>query len=189
VSAGRRDQNKLIYIAIGGFGITCVVLFLAGSLITPDVEPGFPISQSATPQTDGTFQLTVDTKDRKTWVPISLGAGKVLIGVGDPDIALRRYVAQAPGGAANLGDVALADARVSTNTKWVNDTVVDGEVQNETLSKWYSYSYWTHLLRPKGNTYAVRLKSGGVAYLRFVSYYCEPEGSGCLTIRYRLERG
>ena len=58
------------------------------------------------------------------------------------------------------------------------------------LAGWYEYSYWSHLLRPKVRTFAVRLAStAGIAYLRFLGYGCEPSGTGCLTLRYRIALG
>jgi hypothetical protein len=44
----------------------------------------------------------------------------------------------------------------------------------------------THALEPRGHAYAVRRLLGGTAITTTVSYYCQPEGSGCLTIRYAL---
>ena len=84
-----------------------------------------------------------------------------------------------PLGALHLGDVPLEAARIPAGAVWVRDQKVSGQLQNPALKGWYSYSYWTHVLRTGGATYAVRLGGGGVAYLQIRSYYCTPEGAGC----------
>ena len=83
--------------------------------------------------------------------------------------------------------VSRLEARLPENPAWRGDEEVDGELRNPALADWYRYSYWTHRLRSRGRTHAVRMRSGGVAYLRLESYYCKPEGSGCLTFRYRFD--
>ncbi|HIA01326.1 MAG TPA: hypothetical protein EYN66_05370 [Myxococcales bacterium] len=185
----KADTNKLVYVAGIAFAITCVAFFFASSWLRPTVQEGFPVTNQAKANSDGTFEITIDTSNRNNWIPLNLGAGRISSGKEEPDLTFRRYVAQAPGGAIDLGKVALEDAALAAQPTWVKDEFVDGELQNEALSTWYSYSYWTHLLSPKGRIYAVKLQNGGVAFLQFVSYYCKPEGSGCLTIRYKLANG
>jgi hypothetical protein len=155
----------------------------------PDAQEGFSITEKAAAHSDGTFQITIDTSSRYNWIPLNLGAGRVAGASEQPDLTFRRYVAQVPAGAIDLGQVSFQDAKVAQNAQWIQDEFVDGELQNQAISTWYSYSYWTHLLSPKGHTYAVKMQNGAVAYLQFVSYYCKPEGSGCLTIRYKLAGG
>jgi hypothetical protein len=96
-------------------------------------------------------------------------------------------VLRAPHGAIDLGRVPLESAHVEPGAAWKDDAQIGGELQNPALRRWYSYSYWTHDLRPLGSTYAVRLAGGGTAYFQIASYYCKPEGAGCLTLRYRLD--
>ena len=182
-----RNLNKFLAYAGGGFLITCVVMFFLGSWLVPAVEPGYPLTDAAKANPDGTFQVTLDVHDRNHWVGLNLSTGKQVKNHANADILMRRYVMQVPGGALNLDKVALADAKLPADPQWVQDEDVDGANQNQAVSQWYDYSYMSHLLKPKGETYAVRLKTGGVAYFQIISYYCEPEGSGCMTIRYRLE--
>ncbi len=156
--------------------------------MTPDVEPGFPVTRKAVPQKEGIFRVTVDAADRQAWIPINLSAGSVGGNEHEADILIQRYIIRAPNGGVDLGKVALADAIVDENTTWTSDDIVDGQLQNPTLSKWYTYSYFTHLLKSEEHSYAVRLRSGnGIAYYNVVSYYCEPERTSCVTIDYRLE--
>ncbi len=173
--------------AIGGFVIACVVMFFVAGAIKPEVQPGFPVSEGAVPHTDGTFQITIDVKDRTNWIGIDLAAGRVVLDPAKADIMARRYILRAPGGAIDLGaDVPLADAAVTADADWVEDKDVDGDPQNPALTSWYDYGYMSHLLNSKEKTFAVRMKGGGIAYLEILSYYCEPHGSGCLTVKYRL---
>ena len=194
IRSGGRDGKRLIHLGVAAFLVTCVVLFLFGGLLLPGAhsEPRFRVHETARASADGTFQVTLDTSDRKHWVHFDLGAGSISTVSADRkgpgDLLLRRHALGAPHGAMKLGKVPLAAAhRPPAGASWVNDTDVGGERQNPALGHWYGYSYATHVLRSSGETYAVRLAGGAVALLNIVSYYCEPEGSGCLTLRYRLE--
>ena len=54
------------------------------------------------------------------------------------------------------------------------------------LEDWYSYSYTTHVLRPRDRTFALRTRDGRHAALRFLSYYCPGAQPGCVTLRFRF---
>jgi hypothetical protein len=177
--------HRFIAWALGGFTVACVLLFLLGRMLVPEVEPGFAVAD-AKPIGAGVFQVTIDAQNNKAWIPFSFAEGKPF--VGEPDVLVQRHVFQAPEGALDLGPVTLAEAKLPANADWTSDRAKDGVTQNPALDRWYTYSYWTHLLRPKGHTYAVRRAGGaGVAFFRVVSYYCVPDGSACLTLEYRLE--
>jgi hypothetical protein len=182
----KSSVGKFVLIAAIAFAATAALFFVGASWFAPKVEKGYPVTNRAQANSDGTFQITIDASDLNRWVPLNLGAGRIATKKEPADLTFRRYIAQAPGGALDLGAVDLNQAQLVGKAHWVKDKIVDGELQNEALTGWYNYSYWTHLLRPKGRTYAVKLSSGSVAYFTFVSYYCKPEGSGCLTIRYKL---
>ena len=178
------------FIAVGlvSFVLTCILVFLFASWMTPDVEPGFPTTRKAVPQEAGVFRVTVDAGDRKEWIPINLSTGAVGGNEHKADILVQRYIIRAPNGGVDLGQIPLADAKVDDTTEWTEDEIVDGQLQNPTLSHWYTYSYFTHLLKSENHSYAVRLRSGdGIAFYNVVSYYCEPERTSCVTIDYRLE--
>ncbi len=171
-----------------GFVVTGLVLFSVARRIAPDTEPGHTITDKAIAGSDGTFRLTVDARNGERDVAIDLSGGRVVSSPDSADIVARRFMLRAPHGAADLGDVPLEGAQAGEATEWVRDEESAGEVKNPALSAWYDYEHWAHQLTPKARTYAVRLASGGgVAYVRFVSYYCQPEGSGCLTFDYRLQ--
>ena len=168
------------------FALTTAAFVFAWPYIVPDVESGYPLTDRALVQPDGTFRMTMNVTDRDLWVAFDMGQGK-LVNHGDaPDVLLRRYVIRAPGGAKDLGVVPLAEADASKGGEWINDEVVDSDWMNRAMERWYEYTMSNHLLTTKGHTYAVRRPSGGIGYFTVESYYCEPPGSGCLTLRYRL---
>ena len=45
-----------------------------------------------------------------------------------------------------------------------------------------------HTLDLRGEYTFASSHGGGAALLQIESYYCHPEGSGCMTLRYRLQR-
>lgn len=183
------EGRRLIFAGLAAFAVVGVTTFALGAFFAPDVEapPGFPIAEVATPGGGGTFRLTLDVADRDHWIPVDLRAGRLVAGVEQADLAARRYVLRAPHGAADLGPGRLEDAPWPRTVDWDADAEVDGAFQNPALADWYDYSYWTHLLESRGHVYALRRRDGGIALVELVSYYCEPEGSGCLTLRYRLD--
>src|SRR5206468_11351066 len=122
--------------------------------------------------------------DESAQVAFSLHSGR-RVEPAAADLLVRRYVVQAPHGALDLGAVPLADAQMPAAPQWFADTRLAGELQNPAFAHWYQYSYWTHVLTSRDNTYAIRMADGGAALLRIRSYYCAPEGSGCLTLQYR----
>ncbi len=181
--------QRLIYLGLATFLVACVVLLFIASRWQPESikVPGFAVAPRATPLAAGVFQVTLDTADKQQWVGFNLGAGQTDIAAGLPaDLYARRYVLRAPLGAADLGVVPLETASLPPGTPMLADEVVGGSPQSPVLTGWYEYSYWTHLLRSKGRTYAVKLNGGGTAVVQVVSYNCAPEGTGCLTLRYRL---
>jgi hypothetical protein len=174
--------------AMVGFVVTAFACVLAWPYITPDVESGYPLTERALVQSDGTFLMTMNVTDRDLWIPLDMGQGERVAFGDSPDVIVRRYVVRAPGGAKDLGAVSLAEADASGGGEWLADQVVDGEWMNPATERWYEYSMSNHLLTTKGHTYALRRPAGGIAYFQVQSYYCEPPGSGCMSIRYRLTR-
>ncbi|MEE2750798.1 MAG: HmuY family protein, partial [Myxococcota bacterium] len=169
------------------------VLFISASLTPPSensvVPPGFSVQPVAEEVCAGIHQVTLDTSDQEVWIPFSLELGRVVPEGPAADLYVRRQLFQAPYGALDLGEGALEDAVLPIERTWVEDESIDEVPQNPVLCRWYSYSYFSHLLTSRGETQAVRLASGKSAILDVVSYYCENETSGCLTFRYKLVDG
>ncbi len=57
------------------------------------------------------------------------------------------------------------------------------ETENQAIKKWYSYSYWTHVLKPKDSVYIIRTADGRYAKMNILNFYCG-RLAGCYTIRY-----
>ena len=135
-------MDRYIYIGIGGFVVTCIALFFGASWITPETQPGFPVSGKGEFEkgSEGVWRITVDVSDRHKWVGINFGSGKQLKEVNSADILARRYLIRAPGGAIDLGDVPLEEARVDSSADWKIDKDLNGEIMNPAFGKWYSYS-------------------------------------------------
>ena len=181
------ESKQLLGWTLGLFALTFAGLFFVASYIMPEVEPGFPATEKVEVLPDGTFQITIGVRDRDKWVGLDMGAGTVVTDVQPADLRFRRYVIRAPGGAAALGEGPLDFEELPKDVKWEFDANVDGGLQNPAVARWYEYGLQSHLLTTKGESYLVQRSTGkGKAAFKIVSYYCEPEGSGCLTIRYRL---
>ena len=179
--------GRFFTFAVVGFILTTVLVFYVAGQVTPTAEKTFEITPQAKPLPSGEFQLTIDARNNGFWVPINLSLGKEVQTEEQADILVKRYFLRAPKGAMNLGQTALEEAVVPKEAQWVKDAKYKGQLQNEALANWYQYSSMTHVLKVNKRTNAVKLKSGGVAFFEILSYYCKPEGSGCLTLRYRLQ--
>lgn len=57
------------------------------------------------------------------------------------------------------------------------------ETENQAIKKWYTYSYWTHVLKPKDSVYIIRTADGKYAKMNILNFYCG-KLPGCYTIRY-----
>ena len=185
-----KKSNKIIVIGICAFVGTCVLLLILGILVGPNMgqsQPGFPIQETPIAQEDGTQQVTQLTADKEKWIPYSMELGRVVPAGAIADLYVRRYQFQIPRGALDLGEVSLAAAELPSSPNWVMDSDIEGVLVNPAIERWYSYSYMSHLLSTKNHSYAVQLASGKTAFLKVTSYYCEPEGSGCLTLNYRIQ--
>jgi hypothetical protein len=178
---------RLVGFATVGFVIACAVLFAIASSIKPPERPSYAITNVATHLDGETWRVTLDVKDRHQWTGFSFSTGKRLQEVDPADLLGRRHHIRAPGGAIRLGDVPLEQATLPEEVVWEFDETEGDQIINPAFGKWYTYSYFTHMLDPIHQTYAVRLANGGrVVFVRLENYYCKPEGSGCLTFRYRL---
>jgi len=185
-----KKGNKAIVIGVSAFVGTCILLLLLAMFIGPNMgqsEPGFPIQETPVVQEDGSQQVTLLTAHKEKWIPFSFELGRVVPAGAMADLYVRRYQFQIPRGALDLGETSLAEAVLPPSPSWRMDSDVDGVLVNPAIERWYSYSYMSHLLSSKDHSYAVQLASGKTAFLKVVSYYCEPEGSGCLTLNYRIQ--
>lgn len=185
-----KKANKVIVIGVVTFIGTCVLMLILGLAIGPNMgqsEPGFPLEETPITLEDGTQRVTLLTADKEAWIPFSLELGRVVPAGAMADLKIRRYQFQIPRGAVDVGKGPLADATLPDSPKWTMDSDLDGVLVNPAIERWYKYSYMSHLLSSKNHNYAIQLASGKTAFVQVLSYYCAPEGTGCLTLNYRIQ--
>jgi hypothetical protein len=147
------------------------------------------------------IRLTIDARDRSMWIFLDLERAIVVdsaFEASDWDLAFRRTNLvtnsgltnpQGPGGAINLGEIALEVATLPAGLDFAVDAAAgeDGdEVRNPAIEKWYRYDFIRHVVVARDNVYAVRTGTALDALVQFVSYYCDDGTPGCVTLRYRL---
>lgn len=146
-------------------------------------------------------RFTLDAVSLVDWVLFDFDEGRVVDGdFGSPgwDVAFRRTKLltnsgvtnpTGTGGAFDLGEVPLETASPPAAVTFTVDGLGgddDDEPENSAVGHWYSYSFISHIVSVKPNTYLVRTGESLDALVQFDSYYCEDEESGCITFRYRL---
>lgn len=149
-------------------------------------------------------RYTLDARSTDDWVFFDFTQGRVIqseFPSGEWDLAFRRTKLLTnsgvtnpggPGGAFDLGEVALEDAEPPAGVVFVVDSLggEDGdEPENAAAGKWYTYSFISHIVSAKPNTYLIRTGDESDALVRFQSYYCEDDEAGCITFSYRLVSG
>jgi hypothetical protein len=101
---------------------------------------------------------TVDATDRDQWVFFDFSQGRTVgtsVDASDWDLAFKR-----------------------------TDLIAGSDATDSGISDWYDYSFMTHTVHAKADSYLVR-GSDSDFLIRFDSYYCEDEAAGCITFRYQ----
>jgi hypothetical protein len=171
-----------------------VRVFESPSLATVSGEE--PISEPSE-----VIQYTVDARDPDVLVLFDFTEGGVVDGdVSESgwDLAFRRTKLltnsgvtspSGPGGAADLGEFPIGEATVPASVVFSVDALGgddEDEPENPAAGRWYTYSFISHIVSVKPNTYLVRTGEDMDALVQFDSYYCDDEESGCITFRYTL---
>jgi hypothetical protein len=185
------EGKRLVHVGVGAMVLACAIALPIGYKVGGPVinEVGYPLKPRAEKQDDGSMLVTLNTSDTVRWVPFSFELGQEVPEGAAADILIRRHYWQSPAGSALVSEqTPLMKVEISEAIEWVDDGLSDGFSVSPVMLRWYSYSYWTHLLESKHDIYAVRLRGDAdrAALVRLESYYCAPEGSGCMTFRYRL---
>jgi hypothetical protein len=160
-----------------------------------------PVEGEVPPVGEQWIRYTVDATSLVDWVLFDFTQGRTVDGgFTSPgwDVAFRRTKLltnsgvtnpSGPGGAVDLGEVPLETARPPASVVFAVDRLGgddDDEPENPAAGRWYSYSFITHIVSAKPNSYLVRTGESRDALVQFDSYYCEDEEAGCITFRYRL---
>ena len=151
------------------------LLLVASLLIGAFTKPEFP-PYAIGPHADSTYTLDASRGDEWRW----WGGG---------DLGFRRnHVITAPGaGAIDLGPVAFDSATELPADGYIA-TSFAADTANAAIGKWYDYSMWSHLLTSRHHVYAIRSRTGQLAKLEILAYYCREVGAACYTIRYKQAR-
>ena len=175
-----------------GLGVFIVIIaaLLSPTFRRTDIDTFIPrVVGVAVPLGSGLTMdtVTVDAGAENRWRYFDLEQGLV----SEPpdtagwDLAFQRFHVIPSGEIANLGPVPFDAVRVAPDTGYVR-TVTDRDTVNAATARWYSYSYFSHLLQPKGDVYVLRTREGHTAKVQIVGYYCAGPTPGCLTFRYAL---
>lgn len=157
--------------------------------------------EETTSEPSEVIRYTVDARNPDVLVLFDFTDGSVFGGdASEPgwDLAFRRTKLltnsgvtnpSGPGGAADLGELPLGEATVPASVVFSVDVLGgddEDEPENPAAGGWYTYSFISHIVSAKPNTYLVRTGEDMDALIQFDSYYCDDEESGCITFRYTL---
>lgn len=177
--------------------------FAPGEQAPVPMSPSLPTAADKEPISEPpvVMQYTVDARDSDVLVFFDFTEGTVVDGNAPEsgwDLAFRRTELltnsgvtnpSGLGGAADLGELPLGEAIVPASVVFSVDVFGgdDGdEPENPAAGRWYTYSFLSHIVSAKPNTYLVRTGEDMDALVQFDSYYCDDEESGCITFRYTL---
>jgi len=183
-----------------------LVLAVGGLFVWGQLQPRPPGFAPTNPDelavvTEQWTRYTVDATSTVDWVLFDFDEGRVVDGgfaSAGWDVAFRRTKLltnsgvtnpSGPGGAFDLGEVPLETATPPASAAFAVDQLGgddDDEPENPAAGRWYSYSFISHIVSVKPNTYLLRTGESRDAMVQFDSYYCADEESGCITFRYRL---
>jgi hypothetical protein len=179
--------------------LVAAVWFVVESLQSPELE-WYVVSEVAPEEVGdrlaGPVIYTVDGR-RNELTYFDLSTGSAVEDTPSPlgwDLAFRRFTILANGGPGLSGQgglLALGEApldsvmQVPTDGYQVNEA--NAERSNPAIARWYTYSWTSHILKAKPQTYAVRTADGRYGIFEILSYYCPGATAGCVTIRYMYQ--
>jgi hypothetical protein len=188
-------------IAIVGVLVLVAVFLVGRTLGAPEMAtfaPTTPEPIEAGPVLVGPRTVTVDASNPDEWRFFDFSSGSVVEepGVGDWDLAFRRFHVVANGGEGfagtagvhDLGTVAFDSVSVVPSDGYVGNERA-GDSTNATMERWYEYSWTSHILEPKPVVYAIRTADGRHAKLQLMGYYCAGARPGCVTFQYVYQGG
>ncbi|MBI4421777.1 MAG: HmuY family protein [Gemmatimonadetes bacterium] len=157
------------------------------SFIAPQVRTFLPTPAGGVRATDarGVDTVTIDSGDEARWRFLDFDRGSVVVppDTADWDLALRRFHIIPSGPIANLGAVPFESVAAAPDSGYVT-SAFGPDTSNAATARWYRYSYFSHLLSPRGDVYALRTRTGRAVKFQVLSYYCPGPTPGCVTVRY-----
>jgi hypothetical protein len=174
--------------------VVVAVVAVALTLRTPEVPtyaPTPPAPADGGRALVGPRVYTVDATDGERWTKFSFRLGAVVDDATPWDLGFRRYQIIANSGPAFSGKAAIADLGAA-GFDHVRTVPADGyleteakpDLRNPAIASWYQYGFFSHVLTPKPNVWAVRTVDGRYAKFEILGYYCPGSRPGCVTFRY-----
>ncbi len=198
-SSGRRRRRRVRtwLVAVPA----ALILVLVAVFVWGELQPKPAGYAAGVASGDRWVRVTIDATSREEWVLFDFERGEVIEDdLTSPgwDLAFRRTKIltnsgvtnpAGPGGAFDLGEIALEDAALPPAAAFETDRFGGDdrdEPENPAIGRWYSYSFVRHVVSVKPNAYLVRTGGELDALVQFDSYYCDDGDPGCVTFRYRL---
>jgi hypothetical protein len=179
-------------VLLGGFSVFVVIMgfLLVPSFVRTEVPAYLPTTPNDSAPPAGPSgvvidTVTIDAGSEERWRFFDFERGVV----GDPpdtagwDLAFKRFHVIPSGGMINLGLAAFDSVTTVPDSGYVA-TAFGRDTVNAVTARWYRYSFFSHLLSPLGDAYAIRTRTGRYAKMEIISYYCPGPTPGCLTFRY-----
>ena len=184
--------------AAAGVFLLVILYTLVSSLVRPGVVSYAPSCLSIRPVAGAfvTDTITLDTRDGDAWVYFDFERRSTVEGRIDPgwDIAIQRFHVVTNGGEGYHDRPGVV---VPLPWESVVEAPDSGYVatrgalskgpMNPALEHWYTYSFFSHTLTPKPETYVLRTAAGRFAKIEVLSYYCPEAEPGCFTFRYAYQ--
>ena len=169
----------------GLFGIA--MMWLIGASLSTRAVPTYA-PRSTMRATGATDTVTIDARDPDQWQFFAFAIGSLSPpDTAGWDIAVRRFHVMVAGEVVGIDSVPFEALHSPPSAGYVA-TTFGRDTVNAAIARWYRYSMFSHLLRPKGQIYVIRSRSGPVTKLEFLSYYCPGPEPACVTFRYEALR-
>jgi hypothetical protein len=183
---------------VGGIFVAVIGTIVAMSLSRPDPTVfsfSDPILRQLPDGFSGPDTVTLDARDGTKWTLIDLGTGVVGSSGNAWDLGVRRHRLIVNGGDGLDGgagvmrlEVPFEEVREAPAEGYTGSRVTPGgDTIQAVLDDWYSYDFFSHLLKPDPVTFVLQTADGSYAKLRILSYYCPGPEPGCFTIEYAYQ--
>ena len=183
---------------VGGIFVAAIGTIVAMSLSRPDPTVfsfSDPILRQLPDGFSGPDTVTLDARDGTKWTLIDLGTGVVGSSGNAWDLGVRRHRLIVNGGDGLDGNAGVIRLEIPFETVLEAPTdgyassrvTPGGDTVSAVLDDWYSYDFFSHLLKPDPVTFVLQTAVGSYAKLRILSYYCPGPEPGCFTIEYAYQ--
>ena len=174
----------LVLAGLFGLAMTWLVGDSLATHAVPTYAPALRSRTSPTAARPRVDTVTIDARDPEQWQFFAFATGSLLPpDTAGWDIAVRRFHVMVAGEVIGIDSVPFEALHSPPSAGYVA-TTFDRDTVNAAIARWYRYSMFSHLLRPKGRIYVIRSRSRRMTKLEFLSYYCPGPEPACVTLRY-----